>query len=163
MKRRRRCRHCLHSSPGPISSRSSTSRIPCSAITQNPEELARQGQKALKEEVLHNFGSGHLGSIPHGLPGAGGRQQRAGPGGSYSQVLERFLLDLGQGFLLHRPTEAHDHQREGLLSGSGRHICGFHDFRAGNLPLDQRYYGYVLVGYADVVLVAYIPCHSTES
>ena len=47
--------------------------------------------------------------IPHGLPGAGGRQQRAGPGGGYSQVLERFMFELDHGFLLHRPTEAHDH------------------------------------------------------
>ena len=47
--------------------------------------------------------------IPHGLPGAGGRQQRAGPGGGYSQVLERFMIELDHGFLLHRPTEAHDH------------------------------------------------------
>ncbi len=38
-----------------------------------------------------------------------GRQQRAGPGGGYSQVLERFMFELDHGFLLHRPTEAHDH------------------------------------------------------
>ena len=33
----------------------------------------------------------------------------SGTWGGYSQVLERFMFELDHGFLLHRPTEAHDH------------------------------------------------------
>ena len=83
------------------------------AISRKPEELARQELEALSDE--DRMTPDLPGPLSAGLPGAGGHLQRARSGGGHTEGAGEVPAGAGHGLLLHRPSEAHDHRRPGLL------------------------------------------------